>query len=258
MEQEFVTLPREVVEQVRGALAYVGVGNASENPNLAQSTCRQAIWKLDHALRAALEQPQNHAPDTGNMASAGWKLVPVEPTLGMIEAGKDAHYEAEKRIQQPDAWKQGGFAKRAVRAAHVFQAMLDAAPQPPAPDQPQSDQPAMTPIAQRKLDTLLAEGYTISGYSVYHEQKHQHGFVTGAGLVGWWKPEGMEYPQPRGEQDPVGEAAFMPGTTGFTMACFLASDVPVGTKLYTHPQPKSDASGKPDEWFDRLKAAHIK
>lgn len=66
-------------------------------------------------------------------------------------------------------------------------------------DQPQADQPAMTPIAQRKLDSLLEKGYTISGYSVYREQKHQHGFVTGAGLVGWWRPEGMEHPQPKRE-----------------------------------------------------------
>lgn len=69
-------------------------------------------------------------------------------------------------------------------------------------DKPQANQPAMTPIAQRKLDDLVASGYTISGYSIYHEQKHQHGFVTGAGLVGWWKPDGVEYPQPRGEQEP--------------------------------------------------------
>ena len=74
-------------------------------------------------------------------------------------------------------------------------------------DQPQANQPAMTPIARRKLDSLLAEGYTISGYSVYHEQKHQHGFVTGAGLVGWWKPGGMEYPQPQGEQEPAPNGA---------------------------------------------------
>jgi hypothetical protein len=60
----------------------------------------------------------------------------------------------------------------------------------------------LKPIAQRKLDSLLAEGYTISGYSVYHERKHQHGFVTGAGLVGWWNPDGVEYPHPRGEQEP--------------------------------------------------------
>ena len=71
-------------------------------------------------------------------------------------------------------------------------------------EQPQAEQPAMTPIAQRKLDDLVASGYTISGYSVYHEQKHQHGFVTGAGFVGWWRPEGMEYQQPRGEQTKIG------------------------------------------------------
>jgi hypothetical protein len=43
--------------------------------------------------------------------------------------------------------------------------------------------------------------------------------------------------QPQVEQEPAGETEFMPGTTGFTMACFRASDAPVGTKLYTHPQP---------------------
>ena len=63
-----ITLPRSVVEQAleaweqaRGALAYVAVGNAPSNPNLARSTCSQAVWVLDNAepaLRAALEQPQ--------------------------------------------------------------------------------------------------------------------------------------------------------------------------------------------------------
>jgi hypothetical protein len=33
----------------------------------------------------------------------------------------------------------------------------------------------------------------------------------------------------------VGEAGSMPGTEGFTMAAFKASEVPIGTKLYTHP-----------------------
>lgn len=32
---------------------------------------------------------------------------------------------------------------------------------------------------------------------------------------------------------PVGQASPMPGTEGFTMACFKASDVPAGTNLYT-------------------------
>ena len=39
------------------------------------------------------------------------------------------------------------------------------------------------------------------------------------------------------QQEPVGEAGTMPGTSGFTMACFKASDVSLGTKLYTSPQP---------------------
>lgn len=42
--------------------------------------------------------------------------------------------------------------------------------------------------------------------------------------------------QPKDKHEPVGEAGPMPGADGFTMACFLASDVPVGTKIYTHPQ----------------------
>ncbi len=33
----------------------------------------------------ALEQPQNHVPDVGNMVQAGWKLVPVEPTQAMLD-----------------------------------------------------------------------------------------------------------------------------------------------------------------------------
>lgn len=244
MTQEFVTLPREVVGQALEAMKWAF-------PNSIRLTAdhRNSI----DSLSAALERPQDHVPDAGNMASAGWKLVPVEPTREMIEAGKDAHYEAEKRIQEPGAWKQGGFAKRAVRAAHVFQAMLAAAPQPPTVkecltvEQPQANQPAMTPIAQRKLDSLLAEGYTISGYSVYHERKHQHGFVTGAGLVGWWKPEGMEYPQPLEGQEPftvlVRKCSWLANQweaapRGFPDYGRSWADERVN--VYTHPQPKRE------------------
>lgn len=37
--------------------------------------------------------------------------------------------------------------------------------------------------------------------------------------------------------EPIGEVGTMPGTSGFTMACFRADEVPVGTKIYTTPQP---------------------
>jgi len=60
----------------------------------------------------------------------GWKLVPVEPTSEMLLAGRDAHYEAENKIDSPEAWEAGGFANRSVRVRHTFAAMLAAAPQP--------------------------------------------------------------------------------------------------------------------------------
>lgn len=170
--QEFVTLPREALEQALNALD----AGVKISPNSV----------LHDRLRAALEHPQNHVPDAGNMVTAGWRLVPVEPTEKMVDMGRGL-----------SSFPNG-----------VYRAMLSAAPQPPTVkdsltvEQPQANQPAMTPIAQRKLDSLLNEGYAISGYSVYHERKHQHGFVTGAGLVGWWKPDGVEYPQPLGEQEP--------------------------------------------------------
>jgi hypothetical protein len=40
--------------------------------------------------------------------------------------------------------------------------------------------------------------------------------------------------------EPVGEAEYMPGTTGFTMCCFKASDIPVGTKLYAGQPPAQE------------------
>lgn len=114
-------------------------------------------------------------------------------------------------------------------------------------DQPQANQPAMTPIAQRKLDSLLAEGYTISGYSIYHEQKHQHGFVTGAGLVGWWRPEGVEHVQPQGAQEPftvlVRKRSWLANQweaapRGFPDYGRSWADERVN--VYTHPQPKRE------------------
>lgn len=42
--------------------------------------------------------------------------------------------------------------------------------------------------------------------------------------------------QPQDKHETVGKAGPMPGADGFTMACFRASDVSVGTELYTRPQ----------------------
>ena len=66
----------------------------------------------NEALRAALEQSQNHVPDAGNMAPAGWKLVPSDAT----------HQWAEN------------LADRGMRISSLASAisdMLAAAPHPP-------------------------------------------------------------------------------------------------------------------------------
>ena len=262
MEQEFATLPREVVEQALEALSNTGTQRGKQPSQFL------AEGLSINALRAALEQPQNHIPGVRNMAPAGWKLVPVEPTKEML----DAYVRLQVRFNsarsdwaamlaaapQPPA----PGCKATKRGDHVVcddcKSAWDAndknpqacVPAPPAVDKPQANQPAMTPIAQRKLDSLLAEGYTISGYSVYHDRKHQHGFVTGAGLVGWWKPEGVEYPQPLGEQEPVAwmvTSEMQDGTRStYPMigrfkdvqdCCDFGEPVPL---IYQHPQPKRE------------------
>ena len=227
MTQEFVTLPREVVERAIDALK-ASRHRITESGGFGWKLSDQACTNATAALRSALEQPKNHIEQHLGMVPAGWKLVPIELTDDMLDAAhKDLVRDAEI-----DMMLKG-----------IHSTILAAAPQPPTTEdssvvQPQSNQPAMTPIAQRKLDSLLAEGYTISGYSVYHERRHQHGFVTGAGLVGWWKPEGMEYPQPLGEQEPALVVAY--DKQGWRQMLDDMREIPDGTPLYTHPQPKRE------------------
>ena len=110
--QEFVTLPREVVEQALKSIldARCSVYDGFEYDKAA--TALAAAMQQTPAL----EQPQNHVPDAGNMVPAGWKLVPVEPTRGMLDAAhKDLVRDAEI-----DQMLKG-----------IHSAMLAAAPQPP-------------------------------------------------------------------------------------------------------------------------------
>lgn len=123
MKQEFVTLPREVVEQALEAWARGcppdckdgmtdsgGVQPWGEAALIECPSC-QAV----EALRAALDQPKNHVPDAGNMVPSGWKLVPVEPTRDMLINWIKADVVSNRTA--PD----------------LYRAMLAAAPQPPAP-----------------------------------------------------------------------------------------------------------------------------
>ena len=282
MTQEFVTLPREVVEQaleawVRGCPPDCkdgmtdsgGVQPWGEAALIECPSC-QAV----EALRAALEQPQAvtnchqlEQPQVeqepyawhykNNGGASVWHMGPSNRLDADIEAAKSypkvhqvtplyLHPQPKREPLSKDRIREilmcNGFTIKDGEpdlkpyVYNAVQAILDAALQQPVVDHPQANQPAMTPIAQRKLDSLLTEGYTISGYSVYHERKHQHGFVTGAGLVGWWKPEGVEYPQAQVEREPV---AFC--HVGDVVVCDNDSllrrlGVKRSDKLYLHPQ----------------------
>lgn len=111
--QEFVTLPRHVAEHAVASIEMLNAGKWTQ------------VTALAATLRTALEQPQNHVSDAGNMVPAGWKLVPVVPTRGMLDAAhKDLVRDAEI-----DMMLKG-----------IHSAMLDAAPQPPAVEQPRGEQ----------------------------------------------------------------------------------------------------------------------
>ena len=125
--QEFVTLPREVVERALAALD-------------AEDPYRAAV-----ALRAALDQPQNHVFDAGNMAPAGWRLVPVEPTRDMLTNWIKADVVSNRTA--PD----------------LYRAMLDAAPSAPAennltcsfsPDLQKCGAPAAIELADDQIDAI--------------------------------------------------------------------------------------------------------
>ena len=109
MTQEFVTLPREVVEQALDALFMY-------KPMVTGVTFQHGLEAMQ-ALRAAMEQQPNHILDAGNMTLEGWKLVPVEPNDDM-DAAAETDYEKFNGGYFPN-WK------------HAYRAMLAAAPQPP-------------------------------------------------------------------------------------------------------------------------------
>ena len=138
--QEFVTLPREVVEHVLtawtrgcppdckdGMTDSGGIHPWGEAALIQCPACRAV-----EALRTALEQPQNHAPDAVSMVPDGWKLVPVELTHEMVGAFNDASF-----IDGPK-WSDADAADRqeVMRLFDpCYQAMLAAAPQQPQGEQ---------------------------------------------------------------------------------------------------------------------------
>ena len=111
-----IMLPREVVEQAVASIEMLNAGKWKQ------------VTALTATLRASLEHPQNHVPDAENMAPAGWKLVPVGPTVEMMDAGGAATRRCYQHLNKDE-----------VMCSYVYRAMLAASPQPPALGRPQSN-----------------------------------------------------------------------------------------------------------------------
>ena len=119
-----ITLPRSVVEQ---ALYHLNRGDAD------------AVCWADGCIKPALEQPVARIPAS---VPDDWKLVPVEPTRGMLDAAhKDLVRDAEI-----DMMLKG-----------IHSAMLAAAPQPPAVEQPQIDWQDMYLKEKRRAEMWVAK-----------------------------------------------------------------------------------------------------
>ena len=82
----------------------------------------------------------------------------------------------------------------------------------------------MTEPTNKELDAVITHYRT----RIYPQDMHPHfeRAIMREALAKWGTPAPVGV-------EPVGEVGSMPGTDGFTMACFKASDVPIGTKLYT-------------------------
>ena len=93
-----------------------------------------------------------------------WVMVPVQPTPEMVEAHYQAHAEAETVFAD---------------AQLVWAKMLAASPSLPV-----VDGWAFTHVAKNKLDSLLADGWRVNGYSIQKDDRL--GLVTTGAFIGWY------------------------------------------------------------------------
>ena len=229
----------------------------AENAELQKQLEAIGAGGVGQLIPATVQHQRNHNNDndlqrkTGHLISssssvpAGWKLVPVEPTREMLDAArKDLVRDAEI-----DPMLKG-----------IHSAILDAAPQPPVIEQKakpacEQDEAIYRSIAANYTQQPPDPAYLLRDLAddISVDAVDLIAAIRDAGLgnysINMKLPTRVcvamcqrfsDAPQPQGEQEPVGEVGSMPGTTGFTMACFHASDAPVGTKLYTRPQPRRE------------------
>ena len=94
--------------------------------------------------------------------------IPVAWMFQHDETGKITYVD-----HQQVEW---GFEKNNPRWQKIYPVYLE------------NSEPEFTNIGLKKLESLQSMGFEINGYSVYNKDTNKYGFVTTAGMVGWWYP----------------------------------------------------------------------
>lgn len=243
--QEFVTLPREVVEQALEALI---------NEGEFRKLLKPLIEKSIDSIREALDQPDAGIPAT---VPEGWKLVPVDPTREMLRSAFPA--------------------SGPVTANAVYRAMLAAAPQPPKHYDQQALDLCLTcgwktlipgdcclncarqkPPAVEQLTMSGAMRDLIEGMSVsvdvstgeHDAGRRYFGTVTEVmdapedkhGVTLLVQDAEPNFEQPQVEHEPVSWIENFGGSVAYGPIQEAARKLPKGVRfdLYTNPQPKRE------------------
>lgn len=99
--------------------------------------------------------------------------------------------------------------------------------------------PAFRGLARRKLDDLIASGYTVNGFAIEKQSEDaplRRGFITDGGFVGWWR-DGMHQP-PAAVQEPVAWRYRCEGDPVKWYFSETPSLLGLYQPLYTHPSPQ--------------------
>ena len=309
MTQEFVTLPREVVEQVfyhliRGDADAVCWADGVIKPALEQPQRKLTPQDIaDSALLGNIESPFNacmhqehckrwkaqadkqhhgelssdndlqcensHLITTSSSVPFGYKLVPMEPTEEMLRAGCGSESPAmfrESLRRETDGQKTVEMVEKIIqRNLNSYRAMLDAAPQPPALEQQveqestckdslQGEQAAVAWLATYTGKVGEPLVYVTSSYELAVENDrnqspkplhlHQQNLNCKSNqkrLATLWGYVKAEQPQVQQEPSPVAKIIGMDEEYGPMLLWHRAwADFPVGTKIYTHSQPKRE------------------
>lgn len=123
----------------------------------------------------------------------------------------------------------------AIRAISAALTQLKASPEAGNPVSVEYDGPQFVELAKSHgLGEDFGHAYEYSGEMLVMPVVHVWTLVQAA----------IASRQPEGEA--IGTVGTMPGTDGFTMACFKADDVPVGTLLYAAPPQQPEMVLDPD------------